>query len=163
MKKAKLVLPNLTRQRQVADLYRQLANTTNNISTEFSALLNVSELGCGRAEDYCRMANILVKTNQLTRALDFYYQAAKLAPKNANYRARFGYCLFRLNRTNQAGAQFRRALKIDPKNPLATLGIAFVELDSNPQSARAKINQILTDDPSMKSLVEEIGIEIGDF
>ncbi|MEL7500096.1 MAG: fused MFS/spermidine synthase [Planctomycetota bacterium] len=104
-KTALKLLPNLHRQKRVSQIYRTLANRAReerDQSTEFSCLLNLSELKTATAEDELCMATILGENQRLDAALDHLYRAVKLSDGDPQFRLAWAEGFLRLQKFNQA-------------------------------------------------------------
>lgn len=112
-KQALTYLPELNRQREIADIYRELATQNaelNETAIEFSALLNVIELNCGTAEDRLRVAQILEQHGAYADALPHHYAAVKQAEQKAVFRVAFAECLMMLQKYRRADQQLSSVL-----------------------------------------------------
>ena len=68
-------------------------------------------------------------------ANDQFRQAVKENPKNADYRVRWGHLFLERFNNEEAHGLFEEALKLDPNNAQAYLGIADVESEGFSQHA----------------------------
>ena len=89
-------------------------------------------------------------------ANDEFREVIKENPKNAEYRVRWGLLFF--ERFNSADAQglFEEALKIDPKNAQAYLGVARVEAEGYSQDAVKAAQKAADLDPKLYQAHEEL-------
>jgi len=113
-KKAIQLLPQLNRQQHVVKHFRALAvrsKIENDIGTEFSALLNISELNAVTALDEYRMGEILDFQNRGDLSLEHFYQAVKLSDQHPRYLISFGQALLRQRKVSAAMGQFERAIR----------------------------------------------------
>ena len=113
-KKAVELLPNLHRQQHVVDDFRSLvgeAKSNQDVSLEFSALLNISELKGATADDEVRMGNILAGQNRGDLALQHFFNAVEISKQHPRYLITFGETLMQQQRHPSALRQFERALK----------------------------------------------------
>ena len=130
-KAARALLPNLTRHRFVADLYRQLADkakSSSNESMRFSALLNVNEMGLATAAEQMYLGSVLRDRGQSSQALQHFYSASKQAPDKVEYQLAFGYSLLDTDKFGQALQSFSEIVKKWPKNPQGLLGLGVSQI-----------------------------------
>jgi len=80
--------------------------------------------------------------------------AVAAAPKNANYRVRWGRLLLEGFNPKDASDLFQEALEIDPKNAQATLGLALVASDGFDSKAVELANKALELDPKLTEAQE---------
>ena len=84
---------------------------------------------------------------EATRAFDAVIAAN---PKNANYRVRFGQFLFeRYDYNDEASKLFKEAMKIDPKNAQAYLGLARIFAEDFDPEANLAADKALELDPKL--------------
>lgn len=62
-------------------------------------------------------AAILIKQGRYSEAVSLLRSAIKLAPGQASFHHYLGYALWKLDRWNEAQAEFENAHRLDPKNP----------------------------------------------
>ena len=108
------VLPEMNRQQHVVIDFRNLAvrsRLTQDVSGEFSALLNISELNGATAKDEFRLGEILDLQNRGDLALQHFYEAVKLSDRHPRYLIAFGQALLRQKKASAAMGQFERAIK----------------------------------------------------
>ena len=112
-KKALQLLPQMNQQLHVVKDFRILANQgkiTRDISTEFSALLNISELKGTTASDEYRLGEILTDQNRGDLALQYFYRAVTLSDRHPRYLIGFGQALLLQQRDSTALGQFEQAI-----------------------------------------------------
>ncbi|MEO8125559.1 MAG: tetratricopeptide repeat protein [Bryobacteraceae bacterium] len=80
--------------------------------------------------------------------------AVAAAPKNTNYRVRWGRLLLDGFNPKDASDLFQEALEIDPKNAQATLGLALVASDGFDSKAVGLANKALELDPKLTEAQE---------
>ena len=164
-KKALKLLPQMNRQLHVVKDFRNLARQANDAkdtSTEFSALLNISELNGAAVSDEYRMGEILTDQNRGDLALQHFYRAVKLSDRHPRYLVSFGQALLLEQKVSAAIGQFERAITAlkaadedssfsSELRPLAELmkGIALLKL-SQPVAGQEIVNKILKDHPEFK-------------
>ena len=166
-KRAKEWLPGLTRQSGIAEIYRQLARTAGDedkVNLEFSALLNVRELGVANALEEHRLGMILHSLGKNQEALEYFYAAIKKAPDEPKYRLQFAFCLLDLGKAGQASGQFRRILADNEDSSEARLGLGVSQLRlGNMAEASENISRALREDQGLVSRLDELGISFDDF
>lgn len=160
-------LPELTRQKSVAKLYRQLAESANRDGSdnlEFSALLNIKELKSATAADEFRLGSILSQTGQKEKSLAYFYAAIKRSPEHPVYRTGFGYCLLELKKFGQASSQFKRVLAIDESQAAARVGLGIAQLMTRQtRQGQENITRALMENPDLKGLLKSFGVNIEKF
>lgn len=152
------LLPDLTRQRRIADFYRQLAENArraNRTAQEFSALATISELKTSSVSDELRLAQILNEFGKPELALEYFYRATKMAPDNPDARIEFGFGLLSLGKIAQAEPQFRRVIALQSEHALAHLGLGIVleQLGEAVESAR-HLNRALEIQPELRERLD---------
>ena len=166
-KKAMKLLPQMNRQRHIVGSFRSLAaqaNLDQDVSTEFSALLNIAELKGAMPEDEYRMGQILVGQNRGDLALDHFYQAVKLSDRHPRYLIGFGKALLLENKVSAAFGQFERAIRAiestgddsgfsDDLKPRAELfkGIALLKLGRSADGQKI-VNEVLKSHPKLQEV-----------
>ena len=166
-KKAIELLPQLNRQQHVVKDFRALATRSkigNDIGTEFSALLNISELNAATAQDEHRMGEILELKNRGDLSLQHFYQAVKRSDQHPRYLISFGQALLRQQKTSAAMGQFERAIRaIDAAEddsafdselkPTAELmkGIALLKLGQTAMGEKI-VREVLRNHPGLQDL-----------
>ena len=113
-KNAARQLPKLNRQIHIVEEFRSLARSAkqgSDVGAEYSALINVSELGATTASEEHRMAVILDQSNQQAMAVEHYYKAAKLSDEHPRYLISLGESLLRLQKYSAALVRFDRAIE----------------------------------------------------
>ena len=166
-KKAMKLLPQMNRQRHIVGSFRSLAaqaNLDQDVSTEFSALLNIAELKGAMPEDEYRMGQILVGQNRGDLALDHFYQAVKLSDRHPRYLIGFGKALLLENKVSAAFGQFERAIRAiestgddsgfsDDLKPRAKLfkGIALLKLGRSADGQKI-VNEVLKSHPKLQEV-----------
>ena len=166
-KKAIQLLPQLNRQQHVVKHFRALAvrsKIENDIGTEFSALLNISELNAVTALDEYRMGEILDFQNRGDLSLEHFYQAVKLSDQHPRYLISFGQALLRQRKVSAAMGQFERAIRAietaeddsefdSELKPTAELmkGIALLKLRQT-ATGEAIVREVLTNHPELQDL-----------
>lgn len=167
-KKAVELLPNLHRQQHVVDDFRSLvgeAKSNQDVSLEFSALLNISELKGATADDEVRMGNILAGQNRGDLALQHFFNAVEISKQHPRYLITFGETLMQQQRHPSALRQFERALKslqtasenshtnddLESLKPLAELmkGIALLKLRRTAAGQKI-VDEVLRDHPDLE-------------
>ena len=168
-KKAVQLLPKLHRQIHIVDEFRRLARSAkqeSDVGAEYSALINISELGVTTASEEHRMAVILDQSNQQEMAVQHYYKAAKLSDEQPRYLISLGESLLRLRKYSAALIRFDRAIErcsnakinaladADLKS-LATLlkGIALQKLGRR-QDGEALILEALKANPELQDVYQ---------
>ncbi len=112
-KKALQLLPQMNQQLHVVKDFRVLANQAKfarDISTEFSALLNISELKGTTASDEHRLGEILTDQHRGDLALQYFYRAVTLSDRHPRYLIGFGQALLLQQRASTALDQFEQAI-----------------------------------------------------
>ena len=161
-------LPNLSRQCRVAELYRELADETDDQSTEFSALLNVAELRCELPDDEFRMARILSRNQSHDLALDHYDRAVRLSGGQPEYRLSFGEGLLRSEKNVQALRQFEMVIDtIESAPKLASeselmlartrllQGVALIKIDRSEEGSEL-ISNVLKSRPELQPILRSL-------
>jgi Flp pilus assembly protein TadD len=69
------------------------------------------------------LARILREQGRHQEAADLLRDAAALAPRDAAVRRELGYLFLTLNRPQQAAAQFRQSVELEPEEPLGWVGL----------------------------------------
>ena len=159
-------LPNLHRQKHVANAFRQLADRAQHdqdVNTEYSALSNLSELRFANPEDELRMGKILEQKDAYEHAIDHLYRAAKLSGNQPRYQVALGEGYLRIKKYDQALRKFDSVISEFPQfSPSsskdlvlerATLlkGVTLVKLQRN-QEGQALIVSVLLKHPELQSL-----------
>jgi len=163
-KKAIELLPQLNRQLHVVKDFRALAarsKTSDHVGTEFSALLNISELNAATAQDEHRMGEILDLQNRGDLSLQHFYQAVKLSDQHPKYLIAFGQALLREKKVSAAMGQFERAIKAveddsrfeSQLKPTAELmkGIALLKLRQTATGEKI-VREVLQNHPELQDL-----------
>ncbi len=75
------------------------------------------------------LAAILAGFGQLTEAVPFWEQAARLQPRYVQTQVRLGDALLKLNRTAEAGKAYAAARAVEERNPFALVGLGRVALE----------------------------------
>ena len=96
--------------------------------------LKLDALNAGAVE---HRGNILFALNRLPEARDAYVQTLKLIPGNSGVWNNLGVTDEMLGATNDALAAFQRATDCKPPNPLAFLGMAFIQIRAGQLDAAA--------------------------
>src|ERR1700722_19795469 len=100
-------------------------------------------------------AQTIQRAEALWRAHDYvgagheFETLLKAAPQNANYRVRYAQLLYERFNAEAAQALFAEALKLDPKNGTALLGMAQIFADSYDPKATDLAKQALEADPKL--------------
>jgi Flp pilus assembly protein TadD len=81
------------------------------------------------------LARILREQGRLQEAADLLREAAALAPRDAAVRRELGYLFLTLNRPQQAAAQFRQAVELEPEEPLGWVGLVQALRRFDPSAA----------------------------
>lgn len=165
-KKAIELMPNMHRQLHVVDDFRRLAaeaKSTQNVSVEFSALLNMSELNGTTATDETRLANILAGQNRGDLALQHYFRAVELSDQHPRYLLAFGEALLQQKRYSAALRQFEKAMNSpltsredssanDDLKPLAKMlkGIALLKLRR--AEGQKIVDEVLKERPDLQEV-----------
>jgi tetratricopeptide (TPR) repeat protein len=81
--------------------------------------------------------NIQFDQRDFETAAGFYAKALEVNPDDVNTRADRGLALLQLNRIDEAVAELRRAVQINPNHPQALfyLGLVLIEFKNDPQGA----------------------------
>lgn len=85
-----------------------------------------------------RLANLMFDERDFQRAAEWYQRALSLDPKDVNARTDLGTCYFNLGRSDQALAEFRKSLEINPRHEPTLYNIVVVNLDSGRDLAAAR-------------------------
>ena len=166
-KKAIELLPQLNRQQHVVKDFRALATRSkigNDIGTEFSALLNISELNAATAQVEHRMGEVLDLQNRGDLSLQHFYRAVKLSDQHPKYLISFGQALLRQQKASAAMGQFERAIKAIEEakdnsvfdselKPTAELmkGIALLKLGQTAMGEKI-VREVLRNHPGLQDL-----------
>ena len=166
-KKAIKLLPQLNRQQHVVKDFRALVARSkigNDIGTEFSALLNISELNAATAQDEHRMGEVLDLQNRGDLSLQHFYRAVKLSDQHPKYLISFGQALLRQQKASAAMGQFERAIKAIEEakdnsvfdselKPTAELmkGIALLKLRQTATGEKI-VREVLQNHPGLQDL-----------
>jgi tetratricopeptide (TPR) repeat protein len=81
------------------------------------------------------LARILREQGRHQEAADLLRAAAALAPRDAAVRRELGYLFLTLNRPQQAAAQFRQSVELEPQEPLGWVGLVHALRRFDPSSA----------------------------
>jgi tetratricopeptide (TPR) repeat protein len=114
--------------------------------------LKLDALNAGAVE---HRGNILFALNRLPEARDAYVQTLKLIPGNSGVWNNLGVTDEMLGATNDALAAFQRATDCKPPNPLAFLGMAFIQIRASQlDAATATLDRLaaLQPNPSLAAL-----------
>jgi cytochrome c-type biogenesis protein CcmH/NrfG len=81
--------------------------------------------------------------------LTFHENAVRLLPQNARARIGYGFALLRINKAEEASAQFEAGLKIKPNSAplLAGLANTFMRMDGRCDRVRPLLAQALATEP----------------
>ena len=148
-------LPQLSRQNHIVEDFRFLADqarTAEDVNTEFSTLINISELNGSTADEEIRMANILEDRQAAELALNHYFKAVKISNAKPRYLIAFGEALMMQQRYAPAKRQFERAVAAFADDSLPA------ELELKP---RAKLLSAIADEKlgragAAKPIIDEI-------
>lgn len=92
-----------------------------------------------------------LRIDQPTRAAESFARAAELNPKDIHARLRAGETLLELERPLEARTHFDEALRLDPENPAATLGLAKVAMAAQQwDAARVALDKASADPTTAK-------------
>lgn len=104
----------LAAQQQVADVARaELAKDSTNINARIA------------------LANILYDTGNWGEAVVHYRAAQRTDPDRIETIVDLGVCYFNLSQADEASAQFKRALELNPKHPVALFNMGIVSEAQN--------------------------------
>ena len=157
-------LPGLSRQRFIANLYRQLADraqANSNESIRFSALLNISEMGLATAEDHFELGNTLKRMGQSSLSLEHLFTATSLAPEHVEYQLEFGFALVESQKCRQALRIFEKLLSRFPENAKAILGQGICQTNiGQTESGWQNIRLALRLEPQLQNLLQKYQSQI---
>lgn len=89
-------------------------------------------------------ATILAGYGEIEPALALWQKVRALAPDYLAAQLRSGDCFLKANRPAEAAAAYTAALKLEPNNPYATLGLARLDLEAGHwDQARARLEQVV--------------------
>jgi tetratricopeptide (TPR) repeat protein len=94
-------------------------------------------------------AEALWKAHDYVSASDEFQALLKAHPENAEYKVRCGQFFFERYDSEYAAQMFQEALKIEPKNPQALLGMARILAESFSGKAKEAADKALEADPKM--------------
>ena len=90
-------------------------------------------------------ATILAGYGEIEPALVLWQKVRALAPDYLAAQLRSGDCLLKANRPAEAAAAYEAALKLEPNNPYALLGLARLDLEAARwDQARVRLEQVVT-------------------
>jgi tetratricopeptide (TPR) repeat protein len=90
-------------------------------------------------------ATIFAGYGQIESALDLWQKVRALAPDYLAALLRSGDSLLKANRPQEAAAAYEAALKLEPDNPYAKLGLARLDLEAERwDQARARLEQVVS-------------------
>ena len=148
-------LPQLTRQNHIVEDFRFLAEqarTSQDVNTEFSTLINISELNGSTADEEIRMANILEDRQAAELALNHYFKAVKISNAKPSYLIGFGEALMKQRRHAPAKRQFERAVAAFANDPPP----AELKLKSRAKLLSAIADEKLGRAAAAKPIIDEI-------
>ena len=148
-------LPQLSRQNHIVEDFRFLAEqarTAQDVNTEFSTLINISELNGSTADEEIRMANILEDRQAAELALNHYFKAVKISNAKPSYLIAFGEALMKQQRYAPAKRQLERAVAAFANDLLP----AELKLKSRAKLLSAIADEKLGRAAAAKPIIDEI-------
>lgn len=96
-----------------------------------------------------RLGNLYYDSQLYARAIDYYQQALKITPSNANIRTDMGTAMFYLGDSDKALGEFAKSLQYQPNhaNTLFNMGIVKWQGKKDVQGAIAAWEQLLKTNP----------------
>jgi tetratricopeptide (TPR) repeat protein len=89
-------------------------------------------------------ATILAGYGEIEPALILWQKVRALAPDYLAAQLRSGDCLLKANRPQEATAAYEAALRLEPNNPYALLGLARIDLEAGRwEQARPRLEQVV--------------------
>jgi hypothetical protein len=121
---------------------------------EISALRAAIEKNPKDADALLRLANLYQDAGKFAEAVEYYRQVLALRPDDVNPRTDMGICLRETGKVDEALAEFRRSLEIDPRHWQTWLNIGVVSLfDKNdPETAAAAFGRVEELNPGYRDL-----------
>ncbi|MEP7116469.1 MAG: tetratricopeptide repeat protein [Acidobacteriota bacterium] len=105
------------------------------------------EFVVGAASDYVRAARAARALGRFPQANDFFREAIAQAPTDVVANVAWGELFLEKHNRQDAARSFQAALRADPEDPAALLGLARTMADDNPPLARKLALQVLTINP----------------
>jgi tetratricopeptide (TPR) repeat protein len=100
-----------------------------------------------------RYANFLFDRQRFPEAIEWFRKAIAIEPTNLDYRTDLATALWSAGQKDQAMAEYRQILQIDPKHMATLHNVVIVYLeDRNVAEAERAIRQIEAIDPSYEGL-----------
>lgn len=104
------------------------------------------------------VADVALANGAPSSALQIARTALEANPRNVEALLRVGEASYALGQAGQASDAFRKALAIEPHLPRAQLGIARIELGSDPAAAEADLHRALQREPSNVAMLTDLGV-----
>ena len=90
------------------------------------ALEGVAAQNANDVQSRIQLGNMFFDAEQYTQAIDWYEQALKINPSDANVSTDLGVAYYYTNNPDRALAQFEHSLKVDPKHIKTLLNVGIV-------------------------------------
>lgn len=108
-----------------------------------------------------KLANYLYDQKQYNQSIEWYQRALELDPKNVNARTDLGTAYFYSGRSQDALAEYRKSLAIDPQHEPTLLNSIVVNLDGTHDLAAAekawdKLHKVNPNHPALAGLKEKL-------
>jgi len=108
-----------------------------------------------------KLANYLYDQKQYNQSIEWYQRALELDPKNVNARTDLGTAYFYSGRSQDALAEYRKSLAIDPKHEPTLLNSIVVNLDGTHDLAAAEkawdqLHKVNPNHPALAGLKEKL-------
>jgi len=112
--------------------------------------------------DIClKLANYLYDQKQYNQSIEWYHRALELDPKNVNARTDLGTAYFYSGRSQEALAEYRKLLAIDPRHEPTLLNSIVVNLEGThdltaAQKAWDQLHKVNPNHPALAGLKDKI-------
>jgi hypothetical protein len=106
------------------------------------------------ADAIVKLANFFQDAGKFDGAVEWYKKALEVRPNDVNARTDMGICLREMGKPDEALAEFRRSVGIDPKHWQSWLNIAVVSLfdKGDPATAASALGKVEELNPSYQDL-----------